>query len=197
MKFRVMDNLIVLRSPMKIYRTPKTLTWGLTNLCADNKFVVFLDYDNVEYNVCKEDVKMLQNDFNIGTVITRVSSIKNYREDEIGNYHVIGFTKFYFDEIKKLIAKTRCDDRFKRGYIFQQRCWVLRLSEKIDENGEIKKPFTLLREVIPQKHNGRQRQGYNALVELFESIDKIKLKKYFARLDKSKRVEFIRFGAGN
>jgi len=201
MRFRMGNGkMLVVRNPFQMYRIPRTLTWGLTNLCADNKFVIFLDYDDVEYKVCREDVKMLQDDFNIGTVITRVSSIKNYRDDEIGNYHVISFQKYYFDEIKKLIAKTRCDDHFKRGYIYQQRCWVLRVGEGLQFDPRhgwiIVKPFTVLREVIKQKHDGRQKESNQALLNFFEDLDNIKLKNYFKRVDNLLEPEIIRFGGG-
>ena len=59
MRFKLFSRLIVFTSPVKIYRLPTLLTVGITNRTEDNYFVLFLDYDNVEYSVVREDVDFL------------------------------------------------------------------------------------------------------------------------------------------
>ena len=195
MRFKLFSRLIVFTSPVKIYRLPTLLTVGITNRTEDNYFVLFLDYDNVEYSVVREDVDFLQKNFDVGTVITRVSSLvqsnwDEYNEKEVGNYHVIGFTKFTFPEIKELISLTRCDSHFKKGYKYQQRCWVLRIGEKFNEKGETIKPFTVLREVIKSSTRKEANLGF---IRFFEKLDGIKLSNYFKKQDKNLNVELIRY----
>jgi len=180
----------LLRSPIKIYRLPQTVTWGITNRTRDNYFVLFLDYDKVEYNVVLEDIDFLQKNFDVGTVITRVSSLQNYKEEEVGNYHVIGFTKFTFPEVREMIKLTRCDSHFKSGYVYQQRAWVLRIGEKIDFDGNVVKRCSFLRDIIPAKTS---RTANLAMITFFEKLDKIKLLKYFERVDGISEMEVISY----
>ncbi len=196
MRMRIGQRLISLRNPFLVMRVPTTITWGLTNRTPDNRFVVFLDFDTVEYNTVLEEISMLQRNFNAGTALVRTTHLKNYKEQEVGSYHVFFFTKFSFPAVERLISLTRCDSAFKFCWKYnQQRVWVLRIGEKVSEKGEIKRPYSLLKEVVVQKKNGRQRSSYNALIGFFEKLDNIRLKQYFTRLDKSKEVETIRYTA--
>jgi len=177
---------------VKVVRLPEVTTVGITNRTEDGYFVLFLDYDKVEYNVVRDDIDFLQKNYDIGTVITRITSSYNYKGDvEVGNYHVVAFTKFTFPEIKEMLRLTRCDDHFKVAYRYQQRCWVLRIGEKIDENGNIVKPFTLLREIVPFKTKRVANRGF---IEFFEKLDGVQLKKYFGKnIDNYTKIELIHY----
>ena len=200
MRFNLGSKMIVLRNPVQVFKLPTVATWGLTNKTNDNMFLLYLDYDSCEYSVVLDDIDSLQNNFNIGTCITRISSLKNYKNEEVGSYHVFSFFKYAFPEVQKLLQFARCDNHFKRGWMYQQRCWVLRIGEKISmkplkKASAIVKPSTSFRELILQKHNGRQKIAYRGLLEFFEQLDNIKLKKYFRRLDSSNisDVELIKY----
>jgi len=182
--------LLVLRSPIRVYPLPTLLTRGITNHTRDNFFVFFADYDNVEYAVVREDADFYQKNFDMGTMLTRFSKEeKNDVGVAVGNYHLIGFPKFTFPAIKEIINIARCDEHFKVGYKYQQRCWVLRVAEKIDEKtGEVVRPYTKLKEVLPAPTN---RAVSRAHIIFFEGIDHIKLLQYFMLPDKSLGVEVI------
>lgn len=193
MKFKLFNKLIVLRNPILLYSLPTQQTVGITNRTEDGYFVLFLDYDNVEYDVVKEDVDFLQKNFNIGTVITRVTreKLNNIVDKEVGNYHVIGFTKFTFPQIREMINLTRCDSHFKVGYKYQSRCWVLRIAEKFNiETQEIEQKSTELKEILVSKTNKVANSG---LLRFFELLDKVHLTKHFPRRDRYYEVEFIHY----
>lgn len=193
MKFKLFNKLVVLRNPIKLYSLPTQQTIGITNRTEDNYFVLFLDYDTVEYDVVREDVDFLQKNFDIGTVITRVTQEKlnNIVDKEVGSYHVIGFTKFTFPEIREMINLTRCDSHFKTGYKYQSRCWVLRIAEKFNlETQQIEQKSTKLKEVLVSKTNKVANSG---LLTLFEKLDKTNLKKHFNKRDKFYKIEFIHY----
>ncbi len=196
MRITLFNRLFLIRSPIKIFPLPSLNTFGLTNRCEDNLFVLFADYDKVEYSVVTEDVNFLQKNYNIGTVITRISSLdyhKNIDDDglDVGNYHIISFTKHKFPDIKKMLSNLRCDNRFKGGYRFQSRAWVIRIGEKKSiDSGEMIKQFTAIKEIIPGK---TKLISNTPLIEFFEKIDNIKLKPFFKRLDKLNNIELINY----
>ena len=193
MKFRLGNNLLIIRNPVQRLRLPFLSTWGITNHTGNGWFTP-LDYDKVDYDVVQDDVRMLQDDFNEGHALVRMSRLYNYKDTEVGSYHVYFFTLHrYLSEVLKLVRKTRCDDSFKRGYKYQARCLVLRVGEKLDSYNHPTRPFTLYKELILQKHDGRCKQACNALINMFEKIDNIELKKHFKKIDDSKELEFIRY----
>lgn len=199
MRLVLFNKLIILRSPIEIYNLPSTITWGLTNKVKGG-YLLFLDYDKVEYEVVREDVRYLQRKFKVGHALTRVSKLYNYKREEIGSYHVFFFKVFdSFLVVKKLVEETRCDEKFKQGWKYQHRSLVLRVGEKVDmKTFEVKRPATVFRELILQedleyKENDR---FCRALVEFFEVLDGIELKKYFKNLDDTKELEFIRYVTG-
>ena len=193
MRFKIGNNkMLVVRNPIQIFKLPFLQTWGITNKIG-NRFSLMLDYDKTDIDVVYSDIKMLQEDFNCGSALVRVSSVYNYKKTEVSSNHVY-FFKLYnnFGIIRKLVNLTRCDESFKSGWKYQARCLVLRIGEKSD-NGRIVKPFTLYREFVKGK-NGRGIYC-KGLLELFEMLDNIKLKQHFKRLDNTsiKNLEFIKY----
>ena len=191
MKFKLGSRMMILRSPIQVFRLPTLQTFGITNK-VDGKYFLMLDYDKVDYDVVTEDVKYLQRYFNVGHALVRVSSIYNYKSSEVGSYHVYFFYLYDFGTIRKLVNLTRCDYSFKRGYRYQARCFVLRIGSKATPYA-IEKPSTIYKEIILQKHDGRSKVACNALINMFEKIDNIELKKHFKKIDDSKELEFIRY----
>lgn len=173
-----------------IKKLPTCATVGLTNRTKDNYFLPFIDYDEVEYDVVKEDVDFLQKNYDIGTVvITKSSEEKELSGKLVGNYHVIGFTKFTFPEVKEMLRLTRCDWSFRKGFKFQQRCWVLRVLEKVNyKNNEVVKPKPELKEVIPAK---TRRVVNKAMVDFINKYYNLNLK--FKKHDNIDEIEVINY----
>lgn len=193
MRFKLFNKLIIIRNPIKIYNIPSLKTIGITNRTKDGYFVFFADYDSVDYDVVLDDCIFLQKNFDIGTLIIRKTKekINNIVNKVVGNYHVIGFTKFTFPEIKKLINLTRCDEHFKTAYKYQSRCWVLRIFEKTDiQTNKIVNEKPSLKQILISKTN---REASKPHILLFEKLDNINLKKYFNKIDNEKKVEFIHY----
>lgn len=128
----------------RIYKLPKIKTAGWVNETQDHMFVFFGDYDNVDYNVVKNDIFHLNKVFNICTFAVLKNS-EDVVEDfdgtskTIGNYGVFSFCKMTYEELLKVLEHARVDwwtTRVPRFY--SQRNWVQRLWEKFDGEKIIK-----------------------------------------------------------
>ena len=116
--------------PMKL---PNCIATGMTNVTEDRMFVPFFDYDRTELNVVIEDARYLQSRFDLGTMVIAVCTDRRTPVGvRIGNYHLIGFTRLELNELRDVLAASRCDAKYKEyGLTTPQRCWVLRISSKI------------------------------------------------------------------
>lgn len=153
MQFRIPLGKKILDVSLLVRQPPSSLTAGISNRTEDNYFLPVFDYDDVEEGVVFDDIDFLQKNFNIGTVVVSTSGEEKMVSGKtIGHYHVIGFTKFTFPEIKNIIDMSRCDEKFKKGYRFQQRSWVLRILEKTGKDGSTLRPRVKFKKLIVQKH---------------------------------------------
>lgn len=186
MNLKIGNRLLIIA----LKRLPTAVTAGITNHTKDNYFLPFFDYDEVEYDVVLEDVDFFQKNFDVGTVVVTASSEEKELSGKlVGNYHVIGFTKFTFPEILQIIRLSRCDWKFKKGYKFQQRCWVLRVLEKTDyKSGKDVKPAVKLKEVIA---SNTKRQANFAMINFINKLFNLKLR--FSNHDSVEEVELINY----
>ena len=189
-RFKIKNRIIRIRSPFIVDRLPDKYTYGLTNKLEDNYFVLFLDYDLVEYKVVLDDIKFLQTNYDIGTALIRFN--KNYEKQNtfVGNFHVIFFTKFLYPDIVKLINLTRCDSQFKRGSKYQQRCWVLRLGKKKSANNEITDKQYNFYKIIKAKTSKTASTG---LIKFFSMLDDIDLTTEFIKQDNLYNIDIINY----
>lgn len=135
-----------------ISKHPNIDTVGLSNLCTDGRFVVFIDYDNIFLYRVINEVRRLQRKWKIGTVaIISTGEDEDLQQKPYGNYHVIAYTKFKFFEILKMLDDTSCDPNFKRiPEYFNGRYWVLRVCPKYLDGREIR-GMPYLRKVLYAK----------------------------------------------
>ncbi|MDT8782292.1 MAG: hypothetical protein IAX22_06560 [Candidatus Bathyarchaeota archaeon] len=85
--------------------------------------VTFLDYDNIDDQRLKEELRFLQLEFELGNFY--VLQTREYGR------HAICIDALPFKDIKEIIDFTSCDMMFKRApKINEYRCWVLRYSNK-------------------------------------------------------------------
>lgn len=104
----------------------ETLTQGYTNRCHDGQYVLFLDYDGTPLEWIQEEIKLLQERYDIGTAYTFVTK---------HGFHVVFLEKFTFGAIINMMDMTSCDKHYKDIPMFYgRRCWVLRHSDKKDES---------------------------------------------------------------
>jgi len=177
-----------------IGRKPLVATVGVTNETSDNYFVPFIDYDDIYYDVVKNDVKHIQSVFDLGTMVVLKNKEQKDEEGRVfGNYLVIGFDKLTFQEHLEMLKHTRCDrnyllvPRFYRG-----RNWVIRISGKyLLTNKGVKelKSEPKFKEMFYRKS---KREGYRAMKLFVEKFFKVPNVKGY-RWDESSEVEFIQY----
>jgi len=128
MKFTVRFSFLnrVLFFSFYVFKKPQTPTVGMQSRCADSRHVLFLDYDCITYDALIEELKYIQEIFQLSEFYIFKSSPK--REDK---YHAICLDKASFKEIWDIINETSCDYAFKKAPGIQQiRSWVLRFAPK-------------------------------------------------------------------
>ncbi len=85
--------------------------------------MTFLDYDNITDDRLKEELRFLQEEFEIG----------NFHVFETRNKgrHAVCIDALRFRDVKEIIDFTSCDLMFKKApRINEYRCWVLRFTKK-------------------------------------------------------------------
>lgn len=174
--------------------SPKLSTIGITNETEDRKFILFADYDNCNLEAVEKDALFLQKNFKIGNLIILASS-PNYTNELgkiYGNYHIIGFTKLEFPELLEILSYLRCHFHFKRGWKYQYRNWVLRVSDKLDNDGKTIKTKPTLISVLPSKTN---REYSYAHIEFFKKNYNFELSniKPLVNTDLHEDVQMIRY----
>ena len=122
-----------------VFNRPQTVS-GVTNATEDNMGVLFIDYDNCDYEVVLEDLNFLARRFKLPPSYVFMTK-KN-------NYHVINLKKFPNGDIPKLLRWTRCDHNYVNSpSLHLYRSYVLRLSGKVGS----KKPK--FKEIIGEMRN--------------------------------------------
>ena len=142
MDFRLPFNRVV---KLNVYELPTAETFGILNRTADNFFVPFFDYDNVNREVVDEEIDFFEKNFRLGPALVRkTSSFITDSKTEIGSYHLVYFCKLTLPEYVELLKVSRCDSGFKAGFRLEpERAWVHRIGLKIDiKTGLIVKPAT-------------------------------------------------------
>lgn len=193
MKFKLhpgSSRLIEIRLPFAVYRLPDKATVGVTNRTPDGYYCLFLDYDSAERDAVADDARFFQRNYDVGAMLLLCSS----GEEEmatgkmVGNYHLVGFTKFTFPAVRELIGLSRCDSHFRVGYRYQQRCWVLRIGQKLDNDGAEIKSSPELCSVLESTSKLEASLG---MIELYEKLYNIRLKAHFRRIDSVPGVDLI------
>ena len=192
MKIKIGSRLLELRLPLAVYNLPDKATVGVTNRTLDGYFVVFADYDSCERDVVVDDARFLQQHYDEGTMLLLCSSNEEQMTSGkmVGNYHLVGFTKKLFPTVKEIIGLLRCDLHFKVGYRYQQRCHVLRIGQKLDDNGSEIKPRPKLCSILK---SATPLQANLGMIGLYEKLYNIKLKAHFSRMDDIKGCELINY----
>jgi hypothetical protein len=110
-------------------KLPELRTLGVSNITADQRFVLFLDYDKMSPQELNDQLTYLNKEF----------GIMNFFKLKTGEhrYHVISFEKFHLSDIQKIVDNTLCDYSFKVVAVKSDKGWILRIMPKIDEDGNV------------------------------------------------------------
>src|SRR3989304_3101601 len=103
--FKVPFLLKTLDFRLRFYNTPNAVTSGITSRCMDGRHVLFLDYDNQELVQVEDEVKFLQEKFNLGNAYV-------FRTRDNG-FHTIFLDKMPLVEAYNIMKETNCDYAFK------------------------------------------------------------------------------------
>lgn len=115
---------------LSIYKKP-TLVKGFTNACEDSKYISLWDYDNTYKHIILEDIKILQQKYNLPPFYLFTTKEEKTEEGEKGNYHLINLKKFDYNEVAEVISNSRCDPNYKTmNFRTPYKSWVVRISPK-------------------------------------------------------------------
>ncbi len=96
--------------------------YGVSNNTIDEKFVVFLDYDNTDLRVIRTLLRQLQEMFNLSDFLV-------FRTNN--GYHCICFDKVGLDKYISILNSSECCEKFRKTpLLFGHNQWTLRLTEK-------------------------------------------------------------------
>jgi len=140
MEIKVKDKEIVIRHKLKRgenYRIQKgkkfeSVTFfnkpivmsGYSNMCDDNKGIILMDYDSVDFKVLEEDYQHLQKKWKLP---------QSYVVKTDKGYHLVCLKKYFMSEIYQILRESRCDINFTNSPTnTPYRSYVLRLSAKIN-----------------------------------------------------------------
>lgn len=118
------------------YRPPKMVyVAGITNRCRNGEYIIFLDYDNIPVDWVIDELKFLQERYNLGDFILLRSS-KN-------GFHAINPTKVSLNQLVTILRASSTDAAFKNVPLLRARkVWTLRTTMK---KGSIPKYYLTLR----------------------------------------------------
>lgn len=99
-------------------------TRGCSNKTKDNYFCSFFDYDRMKKSYVKEELKILQEQFNLGDLLIFKSSENNYQ--------AVGFGKLTLHEFQEVLMHSSCDYAFIKfpKYLPYAKYYVLRQFSK-------------------------------------------------------------------
>ena len=110
---------------------PELRSVGVSNLTFDQRYVLFLDFDNISLDELKRQIAFLYKTYDISHFFILTTGPNRF--------HVISFEKFMLSEFRDIIDNTFCDYSFRSTPIRSDKGWILRLLQKIDKDGNIKK----------------------------------------------------------
>lgn len=104
-------------------RTRKELIHGYTNRCIDGKYIVFLDYDRIDFDWIKEELKHLQTMFSLGDFYIFQSSEESY--------HAVCLDKIELNKYVQVLKNSSVDVNYVNVPLyFGRKIWTLRLTDK-------------------------------------------------------------------
>ena len=171
---------------------------GMTNETEDGFYLVFADYDNVDYEVVYKDVMVLLRQEKLDCVVVLVNEEhKAYNEDGVemlfGHYNLVTFDKLPFGRCERIIDRLCCDRDFKEHiWYYPQRNRVIRISDK-RINGKQIKPAPAVKQVF---YNDKMRHEHSEphirlMQKVFEGLDLID--KALRRLDGLSQVQMVSY----
>lgn len=135
----------------------KEIVNGYTNRCMDGKYVVFLDYDDFQFEWIQYEIEALQTLFHLGDFYIFESSPNSY--------HAVCFDKVSVHEYISILRNSSVDTNYINVPLhFGKKVWTLRLTDKDKQPIKYIKRFTAYRDTW--------RDQSSAHIDLIESLFK-------------------------
>lgn len=127
---------------------PELRTFGISNVTADRKYVLFLDYDDISEEELERELVAISKRFLVGHFLV-------LRTDE-RKFHAICFEKFDLDYLINIINNTACDYKFKIVPMRTEKSWILRVFPKVDNSGNVIKDKPKFHNFYLMSENSRE-----------------------------------------
>jgi len=101
----------------------KTRMYGYTNRCKDGRYIVMLDHDNIDLHYLEEELKHLQEHFQLSNFYVFQSSTNSY--------HSVCFDKVTLSQLVTILKNSSVDPNYINVPLhYGRKMWTLRVSEK-------------------------------------------------------------------
>jgi len=176
-------------------KLPNLTALGISSVCADQQFVLFMDFDRITEMQLRSQLNAIYRDWNV----THFFIFKT----GYNRYHVISLEKFELSMVERILENTLVDYSFKRVAISSDSGWILRVQEKKDRDGNIirDRPEFFDCMILARKPYRRLSRAHIEAFSLmhFEVRQIIKEMGYFdeSHWDTNTDVRMIRYGTSN
>lgn len=111
-----------------LYKSPDTWVTGYTSRTQNNQHVLFFDFDDINLDVLKEEIKFLQKKY-------KLSDFYIWEMDRPNAYHAVCLDTFCLQDAYEILSRSGADQSFinaPRNLPFRE--WTLRIGKKGNRN---------------------------------------------------------------
>ena len=179
-------------------RVPDIPTLGVTNETDDGWFVLFNDYDDVEYNVVKKDIIHAHRVFRLHNFVVLENEGWAQNNEwgegvECGSYLLFGLDKLSYWQCREVQSHMRGDYMHRKiAAVYNKRNWVNRIAAKYQNNNGVLsevRPEPKVKEVLMFKGNCPYKQS-QAFIDFFNAWFRLRLP---LKGEQDGNIEFIEY----
>jgi hypothetical protein len=170
------------RFNVTIYDKPNAYTLGYNNRTKDGKFVIFMDFDDLNKDEVCQELRFLQGKF-------KLSDFYLFKLGRENSYHSVCLDKVTMRECWDILQISSCDGAFINSIKnLRTRFWVLRIANKGSRGAPI------YEQTLKSKY--KQRIKSNAHAMFLKKYWKIKVRR-IGKWDKETELGVIKYNTSN
>lgn len=165
----------ILGYKINVMKIPDQTQLGSYSLCMDGLHVLYLDYDQLPLQIIINEIKSIQEMYDIGNIYIFESSLKKY--------HAVSLDKINIKEYYRIMQWLNVDPNHAKGpYYNNMNSFVLRMSDAEEEH--IRLVGTLARKSKRQKSKAHAKMfnlkypGMVKITKQFDNNDKLNICQY-------------------